>query len=242
MDTLTLSVVYALGRQDAFAKFGAPALAKAIKRVVAKPPPIPPAKKISLKKMTPEGGLMSSLPHKVPKKAKLPGVTPSTAPANVDSASAPRGAQGAGNAFAKLSREEGIQDALAKYALAPMAPEGKSFPVPDGDPYANKRRLDPRALANMKNLPYLLAAGGLGAGMWDTVHGRGLGGSMGTAIGTGGGGLLGSMAGKALGARYKLPEGISQLAGAGAGGLLGRALTREERPNMPTYPQGPYGY
>lgn len=111
---------------------------------------------------------------------------------------------------------QGQRDAFTKYAL----------PIPEG-------------LRSQLTLPKATMLAGAGAGIWDMTHGRGMGGSLGTAIGTGGGGFLGRWGGQALASRYGVNPMVGQLAGAGLGALLGRAVSkappRPEQPYAATY-------
>ena len=96
-----------------------------------------------------------------------------------------------------------------------------------------------RGFASTAALPSVAGVAGAGAGIWDLMHGRGVGGSMGTMIGTGGGGLLGGWGGKALAQRFGVPVGLGQALGTGVGALLGRSATKETSPVVNPYAQ-PY--
>lgn len=95
----------------------------------------------------------------------------------------------------------------------------------------------PESVSNLLTIPKGIMAAGAGAGLWDMVHGRGGVGSMGTALATGGGGLLGRMGGQALAARLPwMPNIVGELGGTAAGALLGRAASKERQ-----QPVAPYG-
>lgn len=86
-------------------------------------------------------------------------------------------------------------------------------------------------LASPEGMPYAGAGlSGAGAGLWDLLHGRGLAGSVGTAVGTGGGGILGGLGGKMLAQRFHVDPYLGQMGGTLLGGLLGRKATEPELP------------
>ena len=128
---------------------------------------------------------------------------PPTPPPGVPMSNSPAGALVDKAAF----YEEGVREALSKFALA----------IPEG-------------LRNQLTIPKATMLAGTGAGLWDMVHGRGVGGSLGTAAGTAGGGLLGGWGGKALASRFGINPLVGQLAGTAAGGLLGRMISKEPAP------------
>ena len=91
-------------------------------------------------------------------------------------------------------------------------------------------------LSSPEGMPYAGAGlAGASSGIWDLLHGRSLAGSMGTAVGTGGGGVLGGLGGKLLAQRFHVDPHLGQLGGTLLGSLLGRKATEPEAPAPSPY-------
>jgi hypothetical protein len=131
--------------------------------------------------------------------------------------------------------EQGVREALAQFGTHKTA-------AVEAPGFLGKLK----SLASAQGLPTAAGLAGAGAGGWDLIHGRGVGGSMGTMIGTGGGGLLGGWGGRMLGQHFGAP-GIGQALGTAAGAVAGRMGTTEQpgeqqRMQAQNYHDSPYPY